>query len=250
MKGLKELIEKGGALVTRTCRDSFSIFSIYRTETIQLFPDTGRTIQFPRSPIEAAEGAYPLYDPHNDVIWVIGRLDDNEYSLAKYQITADNWTCDRCNSPRMRRRSGWAQLCLPTHANLVYVVGGDDQADKSSIDVYDVLSDDWKTIYFETPLFIPPKVMIQHQTLDIGTMQRVDIKSVTNWRQFKFVVALFDGEILFIGGDVDVDYQQVTYNVINFTYKLITSYNPITTKRTLVTVLPTSRQYSTPFIIL
>jgi hypothetical protein len=240
LNGLQEFIEKAGALVTRS-KDSFSIFSICGSVIRQLFPDIGRIVKFPQSPIVATETAYPVYDSRNDVIWVIS----NHYRLAKYVVTEDKWIINN-RSTTMARRSGWVQLCLPTHANVVYVVGGDEHEDKSSIDEYDVLTDEWRTICFETPLIIPPKIIGQHQSIDLvsvkpgnHTTPKVAITSVTNWRQIKFVVAVFDGEILFIGGYVHVNYQQVTYSVIDFTHTLITSYNPITTKRTLVTTLPT-----------
>jgi hypothetical protein len=265
LKGLKELlIEKKGAVVVSQARSNrpFSIFIINLSYVIQLFPDTGRTVTFPQSPqspITMASGACPVYDARNDVIWILGYNDRPTYAGYNYclvRYSPDNLTCNQYCPTNMKPRSAWTHLCLPTHANVVYVVGGDEQCQRSSIEEYNVVTNDWRSIYFETPLIIPSKIVKEHELITLlpiavtqNVGKQVPITSVTNWRHVKFIAAVFNDEILFVNGEIRADYLQVTYRVHDFSDKLITSYNPITAKRTIVTIFPTPQPCSTPFVV-
>jgi hypothetical protein len=224
----------------QTTADHFSVFSFSTakdrsSEFIKLHgqSDSEIIIDIPIPPDDLRDTVAPVYDERNDTIWTLAKTDH----LLSYDIRRQVW-----NSAVLptKWRQAWAQLCMSSCTNALYVVGGYKDADMI-VDEFDIATGRWKTVNIQdVPVHIPAHLLLKHPQLAEWNQQDI----------FPHVITVYDGEILFIGRNGRKDGNRKTLTVSeNISFRSIVSYNPRTHRRQLRAILPIILDEFSPLVI-
>jgi hypothetical protein len=173
----------------------------------------------------------PVYDSHNDMIWVLAWND----SLFGYDIKQQSWR--HTYKLPTKSRGTWAHLCMSSCAeNLLYVAGG--WMDTSTIvDEFNISTNTWNTVNIsDIPVHIPTELISPV------------VSQITKWHHEKSVITVYDGELVYIGHK-DTTGGSHPSAAEEIVHRSIVSYNPHTRRRQLRAILPKPYEDFTTLVI-
>lgn len=223
--------------VSRPSQDNNEPFSIFSFSTTTATADRYLHQIFltePRSSKPVSRPAPPryiqssVYDGTNDTIWAL----TNNDLLLGYDVKRETWHTHKLPT---KLRGSWAQLCMSSCFNVLYVVGGCGPV-ATIVDELNIETKKWKTVDFRNiPVNIPTHLM---------SPLTVQIK---DWNQhWPNVITVYDGELVYINRRRHINGLSEAENLV---FRSIVTYNPNTHRRQLCTVLPTILDEFTPLVI-
>jgi hypothetical protein len=219
--------------------ERFSIFSFsmdgggYAQQELLEGPSS-MPIPIPAPPEYLCASIAPVYDARNDTIWALA----NTEKLFGYDINGQVW---KSSTLPTKSRDVWAQLCISSCSNVLYVVGGCGDTG-TIVDELNISTNTWKSVDIHDISVQIPAALKNQELSEINWNL-----SEINWDICQKVITVYDGELLYIAQKTGDG------NSLSLAKKLacrsIISYNPSTCRRQLRAFLPVMRDSFTPLVI-